>query len=919
VQAWEQYADALGPTAAAAIALQTAAKLAAQNDDPDAAARAYGALVERFGSGFEDWSSFPGSAGYSQNRRALDLIPEAAAHLGDLAFRLSGDARLRALRQAAHQYPLRPAARRAALEYARGVRTEGATEAAAGYALLALDQAGDHDCIPAELRLSHNRVHYDLIIKPSDPEVLGGALELLAEVYAVDLSPDLRESVVERWLAAEDAGRRRDYAGCRAGFAAVSQRVKGTALAPVAGIVMAQWLRHMGFFVEAKIALPEPHEAEAWPAVAQFAAFERGRVGMSNGLYEAAATEFASAEGGPNPLRGEHARLFRAECLEFSGQRDAAQRLYAGLASEGNVYSAVSRARMALKRLHDTSGYTMKVGSGATYWGEDRQTQGEWGGYGRDLAILCVGNGPADQVSGSLAPWPYRVYTTDPERHFWWWTYESVVDNPAVLHDPTAYDAPAANWDDGREKYPIGTGPDLLFDMTIPDGPHRLSLYFVNDFNYYEPNREYTVYLLSKGAVLAACAVRDFEGGLYQHFAVNGPREISVHIFRNLSMNVLLQGVFLDRLDASRRLAASEADYGRLHSLLEPVEQPEHIDARHLQPAGRMAQIRGIATGLGQVVRSADAPDLWRTLVHLNLLGAGRGYEERVLAALRDSVISAVGSREAVRAFEDAASAQAQSGQIGVVWPFTRCALEVGEQVGDPDLLRDLRLRSVNRLLEPWERRVQSSGRISEHPTNQPTDRGRVLPLMEAYVADVRKRDAPEAARVLLLERAHEFRHKERTLGRLLFEIVGVDTLTGKDLYEYSWTLDEDEEKIPCFERLLAEEGTGSLSPTIMRNSLAPLYAWAGNHRQAETYLSEVLAAEDIQVYSKANLISNVASIMLTNGDFDRAQAWYERLIADYPDTPFAVRAPDQLARIEEWRGGDAPFFVGANKKWDGK
>ena len=106
-------------------------------------------------------------------------------------------------------------------------------------------------------------------------------------------------------------------------------------------------------------------------------------------------------------------------------------------------------------------------------------------------------------------------------------------------------------------------------DWTIPKGMYRLSLYLANDINYYEPGREYSIYLTDGGnAVLAACPVRRFEAGVYHHFVVKGPRQLSIRIFRNLSMNVLLQGIFMDGLDTRTDAMATAATHGPWGELL---------------------------------------------------------------------------------------------------------------------------------------------------------------------------------------------------------------------------------------------------------------------------------------------------------------------------------------------------------------
>src|SRR5690606_39031732 len=66
--------------------------------------------------------------------------------------------------------------------------------------------------------------------------------------------------------------------------------------------------------------------------------------------------------------------------------------------------------------------------------------------------------------------------------------------------------------------------------------------------NYYEPNREYTITVESETETLAVTDVRQLGGGVYKRFAVRSPQTLTVHIWRNASMNTLLSGMFLDTL-----------------------------------------------------------------------------------------------------------------------------------------------------------------------------------------------------------------------------------------------------------------------------------------------------------------------------------------------------------------------------------
>ncbi|MFA7155437.1 MAG: hypothetical protein WC112_06885, partial [Proteiniphilum sp.] len=111
------------------------------------------------------------------------------------------------------------------------------------------------------------------------------------------------------------------------------------------------------------------------------------------------------------------------------------------------------------------------------------------------------------------------------------------------------------NRDDYGEQYPLGNGPDLLMSCEIPAGRHVLTLYFANDYNYYESQRAYTVSVTDADRRLLCLApVRDFGGGLYKRFAVQGPARLEFRIWRNMSINVILSGVFLDGMIPPREV-----------------------------------------------------------------------------------------------------------------------------------------------------------------------------------------------------------------------------------------------------------------------------------------------------------------------------------------------------------------------------
>jgi len=242
-----------------------------------------------------------------------------------------------------------------------------------------------------------------------------------------------------------------------------------------------------------------------------------------------------------------------AQAYEFQGKLKEARIAYQGITtienkelSDLSLFS-VNRINSLEKSLASLS---VRKAPEVLYIGEDRITKGNWRyNYGKELTILCGFNAPADWVEGAEQEnFKYDVYTGNPKDTAKTWLSKSFETAEYFLQYPgeTEKRRPC-NWDDHGETYPLGKGPDLFVSLSIPAGRHKLALYFLNDPNYYEPNRQYTVYIQDKnGAVLSATSVEDFYSGVYKRFLVTGPTEITIRIFRNLSLNTLLSGVFID-------------------------------------------------------------------------------------------------------------------------------------------------------------------------------------------------------------------------------------------------------------------------------------------------------------------------------------------------------------------------------------
>lgn len=196
--------------------------------------------------------------------------------------------------------------------------------------------------------------------------------------------------------------------------------------------------------------------------------------------------------------------------------------------------------------------------------GDDWSTKGDWvGRYGRQYSILCAADSPLNhyvafgigyKVEGMIGP---HADNDDGLRH---WVHWDKTDNPNTLWDPCVGHRRQAEWDDHGESYPMSReGPDLWAVVEVPAGVHQVALYFFNKDGHDGPNRwrDYTIEvkrwasdyeMVDRVPALARARVKDFWGGHYKVFAVNGPGKFLVKVGRNYSFNTIVSAVLVDRL-----------------------------------------------------------------------------------------------------------------------------------------------------------------------------------------------------------------------------------------------------------------------------------------------------------------------------------------------------------------------------------
>lgn len=303
------------------------------------------------------------------------------------------------------------------------------------------------------------------------------------------------------------------------------------------------------------------------------------------------------------------------------------------------------------------------------YIGEDWVTQGDWEGrYGRQYANLCAADSPFDEIFncnssydalGGTGP---HITKGDLLRH---WITLLTADTPKALYNPTVGHRRLSDWDDHGETYSQDhEGPDIWIDIKIPDGLHRISLYFLNKDGHDDENvcRDYIVDLLpgkyedrmqTDGSTACTTRVHDFYGGVYKRFIAKGPGYYHFYLHKNSSFNTVLTGIFIDQLAPDN----SDAMQNRLSFILGPVysipladavppADPDLLD-KLLIDDGTVKALHNVdlptiseATQLwseieGQLLRSGVTENLHRYQIIAYRAALGAGGSEQLLANMR--------------------------------------------------------------------------------------------------------------------------------------------------------------------------------------------------------------------------------------------------------------------------------------------
>ena len=483
-----------------------------------------------------------GANGYFRNRDLLDTQPDyrldAIRRLADAFAAAGNNERALGLRRTlALADPRHPQRRALCLDAAQSTLACGDVDGCFALLIGALDSGLDR-CFATKARFGVNQKALDAVARPPNAEHLHSVLELVnrcagskADWRALD---DVELTAFADAFAKDLARTYEPYAN-PAGPAFSGDG--GETQAPwgwIWSLAAAREALRRGRWEQAeeillRLAEPAPGGSPAAalpPGLAAEGLLLRVRVRMGLGRWEDAMRLLSESSAGPEHCVGDPEGAHLAQSVPWA-------RLSHGVGL-GEAFPGTEGG--PIRPLPD-----------------DRTTRGDWFlGYGASHYALCAQNFNADRTGGDGPHPELRFNTADAKEPGRLWVSTTASSDPAALWDPARRAHVSANRDDHGEQVPLGEGPDLLVGCRVPEGDHVLSLYFVNDHTYYEPNRRYRISVLQDGGngerLLARTEVADFGGGVYKRFAVHGPMELTVCIGRDVSMNVLLNGVFLDPL-----------------------------------------------------------------------------------------------------------------------------------------------------------------------------------------------------------------------------------------------------------------------------------------------------------------------------------------------------------------------------------
>lgn len=741
------------------------------------------------------------------------------------------------LRGLAAVWPPTPESKRVSLQLAQHqIRNKQVSAQTISFLLSIFDESGEH-CNPFVTKLSDNQALIDRISHPTEEALLTEALTLLCQLghewrlgYA--LPPKGIKAAAQAWQQAELAGLTGDGLDASEAFAALLRQYKGTLIAPLARLAAGQWAQSAGAYRAAAQFYSDG--CRAGGPTATRCLLGMAELTLAQGNKPAALRGLTAIAEDDSDERVRHWARYRiAQCYEFTADWPRAIAQYAEVATSSCIELA-EEARMAGMRLDRLSKCARSEAPNVRYVGEDRSTQGDWYTYyGSKAFILCAQQAPQDVAGGRLENWAVRPTCGNSAEKVRYWISGPSDSHPSMLYNPLARTRRAANWDDRGETYPRGTGPDLWLEVPVPAGEHRISLYFVNDHNYYEPRRAYTISVFDEtGRYQAGADVRGFVNGVYEQFGATGPCKLRMLISRNLSMNVLLSGVFLDPLkDGVGRLAPASAPWR--------VWQTEH--ERHLSSADERNAFMVAAR-----TTSPASNGLLSQFIASSL--SARQYGLAVWATEAKTKAIGLSPKALMWHLQDTITSFSATSEIRVPSPFSATI--------------------------PWPFVEASFRQYLENGS-----RG----LKGERLADFYRKSA----------RAHE--KKTPHLAALAYErllaAVGEAGLAAEDHYRMTFVALDKEADTRRLERAVVKSFSNR---DALQMQLLGRYLAAGklDHAQA---LVDRMRADDPSSDATANAVLNLGSYYLGARRLEGARACFEEVMGNFADSPWAALAQQKL------------------------
>lgn len=523
-----------------------------------------------------------GSSFYSRNRAQYETAVDfARKRLQDLAntYAAADDSvgHLLVYRKLYLSFPYHPDARDTALKLAKLLSENDREQAAATYYLRVLDTGYDR-CFSTDAKYRVNQDYLDTVSRAPSEDRIRTCLLALHQIAGYQLSEDKLHRYSGAW--AEAVGRTYEPFSDRERsiWRTFSHEPFFGALCRLA--IAKSYLRD-GYYRQAISELDRIPRNSVLSVLRQRRMLLLAEAYMGLRKFTRARPFAAKGLAGPDRTIASRSRLLEARAAQMALDFEQAERGYRNAVTECAAEWDRKLAEFALKRVRELASLDVARPSRIGVLPDDRTTRGEWPlGYGREYHVLCAQNFVVDRTGGMGPELSYDLDTTSSEEPGRRWVTKRTDNDPAALWDPVVRTHKPANWDDHGEQEPIGSGPDLLITLDVPTGGHILSLYFVNDYNFYEPNRYYTISITDKSdQLLAVTDVEHFGGGVYKRFAIEGPIALDVRVWRNLSMNTLLSGVFLDPVPQMRMDAPLAADEGT-KTTLRVIDRCEEINAR---------------------------------------------------------------------------------------------------------------------------------------------------------------------------------------------------------------------------------------------------------------------------------------------------------------------------------------------------